>query len=113
MAASPDIEEGREVGSGVLELDVCLISLRLLVYRSLPWILDGEGRSDDRHLREAVLLPGLDDHPRYPRIEGEPRHDPPPFRQPPRMGRSALILIFRFYGAELQEYLDPVPDAFL
>ncbi len=113
VAASPDIEEGREVGSGVLEPGVRLIGLRLLVRRSLPRILDGEGRGDDRHLREALLLSGFDDHPRYPRIEGEPRHDPPPLRQPPGMGRTALILVFRFYGAELQEDLDPVPDALL
>ncbi len=44
-------------------------------------------------------------------IERELGHEPAPFRESPWVCWTAVILVFRLNGAELQEDLDAVPDA--
>jgi hypothetical protein len=58
------------------------ICLRLFVGGAHPGVLDAECCSDHRHLREAVPVPGLEDHPGDAGIQGQPGHDPAPIGEP-------------------------------
>ena len=89
VTALPETEKGGKIGSGVLELGMRLIRLRLFIGRPLPRVLDAEGGGDDDDLRETSLLAGLDNHPGNPRIKRKLRHDPPPFRQAVGRGGTA------------------------
>ena len=68
----PDVEEDQEVRLGMAEPAVGLVGLGLPVERTLPGVLDAQGRGDDQDLPEGLLPAGLEDHPADGRVGRKP-----------------------------------------
>ncbi len=98
---APEVEPGQEVTSLGLEPRVLLVGLGLEVGRSLPGVLQAQGRGDHDDLTQAAEPIGLQDHPGQPRVDRQPR------QPPPELGES------RRQRAELLEQLDAGRDVAL
>ena len=110
--ALPDVEQGCEIRSRVLEHGVGLIGGLLLFRRSLPGVLDAEGGGNDQHGRQAALLAGLDQHPRQTRIDGHARHDPPACGQTVAFEPLAVFAARVFFDRlQFDQQIEPVANA--
>ncbi len=111
LEVAPQRVERLEVGALALEPGVRLVGLGLLVDRPLSRVLDGQGRDDDEHLTGAAEPAGLDDHPREPRVERQPRQGATGCREPPTAPPvPAPLFVTDRERAELFEQADPIGD---
>jgi len=76
LVGAPDVQQGEKIRGAVHEGRVGLVGGGALVRRPLAHVVDAQGGGDHRHLRPAASLPGLDEHPRQTRVQGEARHAP-------------------------------------
>ncbi|MCY1526350.1 hypothetical protein D9M68_613600 [compost metagenome] len=68
---APQLQEGNELGFVVAELGVRGLGGLALLHGAVARILHGQGRGDDQHFRQALLLPRGQDHPADTRVHGQ------------------------------------------
>ena len=88
----------------VLEARVQLVGLGLVLDGPLARVLDRQRRGDDDDLLDAAQAVGLEDHPRHPRVDGQPR-ELAAHRRQPLAGR-----LRRIDRAQLVQQVDAVAD---
>ncbi len=86
LEVAPQVEPGEEVAALGLEAGVQLVGLRLLLgtvgARPLARVLQRQRGRDHDHLAHAAEPLGLEDHPRQPRVDRQPRQPAPDLGEP-------------------------------
>ena len=77
----PQVHVGEEIRPLITELGAGLIRGLLLIHRPFARVLHRQGRCDDQHFLQALLILGCQNHPPNPRIDRQPGQQPSGLRQ--------------------------------